>query len=896
MSQNDFGKLLRKYRRQSKDTQQGDWLTQERLADLLSAQLGFDYSRGAISEWERGKSHINKDDRAVLVCLISVLYSCTGIQSLEEANELLAKGNYRALDRSELKKISEDWVPTNQANNDSPHNKNYNQKIPFLAPALPPHRIIGRDAILNELAQYLFTNDSLALFALDGLPGVGKTSLAIALAHYPSVMEHFADGILWVGLGREPNIFSKLGHWAQALGIKSTIVANMLTAGERVNAIHDAIGNKKYLLVIDDAWQKEAALAFKLGGPYCAHLVTTRLPEVASQFAGNQAFKVMELSEDDGFELLRHLAPEAVNAEPFEARQLVKSVGGLPLALTLMGNYLRAKTFRGQSRRLYEALQTLKESKSRLTLSEPQAILGSHPSLPIGTHISLQVVIGVSDESLSNSARHALRALAAFPPKPNTWSEAAALAVCAVPEETLDELIDSGLLEISDKDRYTLHQTISDYALETNDDLYSAKERLATFFLTYVEQNKDKYELLSLELINIQGALEIAFEHQQAALLVNGITNVYPYLESRGLYDLAEKYLAFANQLIKSEDATDLEVKILLNMGRLAHKRNNYRLAEEYWQQGLKIAQKIPKDEIAIDLLSGLSGISSEKGDYFQSEGYLQKALALSNKIGDQNKIIRVLYNLGRMAYVREAYGEADNYLQMVKNQAYLDYPDLTCAVLNLWGAVAFQLGNRDKAESLYREGLQLAYETGDLDRASIFLANLGELAREDNSPQKALNYLQEGLKLTRKLINQPRTCHILKDLGLLEGQMGNLEKARKYLDEALAISYLLNTRIRTTDILVNWGETELRFEQWEQAANYFRECLHLGSTLNVKKHDVGIAYYGLSRISYHYGKLSEAYEYAQQSVQAFEETDHYRALELANWMSRLSQEHINAE
>jgi hypothetical protein len=49
------------------------------------------------------------------------------------------------------------------------------------------------------------------------------------------------------------------------------------------------------LLVIDDAWRIEAALAFKVGGPRCAYLMTTRFPPIALQFAPNDAITIPEL-------------------------------------------------------------------------------------------------------------------------------------------------------------------------------------------------------------------------------------------------------------------------------------------------------------------------------------------------------------------------------------------------------------------------------------------------------------------------------------------------------------------------------------------------------------------------------------------------------------------------
>jgi hypothetical protein len=55
------------------------------------------------------------------------------------------------------------------------------------------------------------------------------------------------------------------------------------------------------LLVIDDAWRIEAALAFKAGGPRCAYLMTTRFPPIALQFAPNDAITIPELIHNNAW-------------------------------------------------------------------------------------------------------------------------------------------------------------------------------------------------------------------------------------------------------------------------------------------------------------------------------------------------------------------------------------------------------------------------------------------------------------------------------------------------------------------------------------------------------------------------------------------------------------------
>jgi hypothetical protein len=77
-------------------------------------------------------------------------------------------------------------------------------------------------------------------------------------------------------------------------------------------------------VAVDDAWQIEEALAFKVGGPNSAYLVTTRFPQIASQFAGEGAVMVRELSGDHSFTLLKRLAPETVASDPEAAYPLTK--------------------------------------------------------------------------------------------------------------------------------------------------------------------------------------------------------------------------------------------------------------------------------------------------------------------------------------------------------------------------------------------------------------------------------------------------------------------------------------------------------------------------------------------------------------------------------------------
>ena len=73
MSDIDFGKQLRIFRQQCRDSRNGKTLSQQRLGELLGEEMGIGFSGAAVSDWERGESKIHVDDRLVLISLLKVL-------------------------------------------------------------------------------------------------------------------------------------------------------------------------------------------------------------------------------------------------------------------------------------------------------------------------------------------------------------------------------------------------------------------------------------------------------------------------------------------------------------------------------------------------------------------------------------------------------------------------------------------------------------------------------------------------------------------------------------------------------------------------------------------------------------------------------------------------------
>ena len=298
--------------------------------------------------------------------------------------------------------------------------------------------LLGREHMLREAKQLLFEKGRLAFY---GLPGIGKTALAVALATDPRTQDRFQDGILWAGLGPQPDLLGLLVRWGKLLGITPGEVENagngrsnplqvpMSLLEDWRRALRATIGQRSLLLVIDDAWSINDALALQVGGPQCAYLLTTRQPQVAFAFSPERTIPMHELSEADGLALLARFVPQLVQQEIEEARALVREVSGLPLALTLIGKYLAAHFLPSQPYRIRRALAQLHQAAQRFHISTSDP---SSSNLPLDMPLSLHAAIAISDQRLSPPAHRALCALSVFPAKPASFTEEAALAVVGI--------------------------------------------------------------------------------------------------------------------------------------------------------------------------------------------------------------------------------------------------------------------------------------------------------------------------------------------------------------------------------------------------------------------------------------------------------------------------------
>jgi tetratricopeptide (TPR) repeat protein len=751
-------------------------------------------------------------------------------------------------------------------------------------PLLPAIHLVGRDADLARLRSRLRGGGSVALTALNGLPGVGKTALSITLAHDPEVRVHFTDGILWAGLGPNPTMQSHLSRWGTLLGLATSEMSTLNGTEAWAVALRRAIGSRRMLLVIDDAWTLEDALILKVGGPNCAHLLSTRFPSIATQVAADGATAIKELSSDEGMQLLRMLAPQVVEQEVEQARELVRAVGGLPLALNLIGNYLRMQAYTGQARRITAALQRLSDAGERLNISEPRGPVERHPSLASDTPVSLRSVIAVTDQQLDAEIRGALHALSVFPPRPNSFSEEAAQAVASCPVETLDLLTDTGLLESSGSDRYSLHQTIADYArLQLND--HVPHERLIAYATAFVEQHRKEYERLEVESSNILAALEAADEQGHHSELIRATCAFAPYLLSRGLYALAETHLQRAYAAALNEDDHYGLASTLLYLGEMAQKQGNYERAGQYLQEGLEYGREIGDNDSICAILASLGTVSWKSGDYKQADIYLQEGLALAREVGNLEQISGLLTSLGSVNSRQGIYIQAEAYLQEgLEIARRIEDREQICTILIILGAMNGEQGNYAQADIYLQEGLVLARKLGHREWISALLTNLGGTAIDRGNYIQAEEYFEEGLVLARQIEQREWVSFLLLNLGIARRKRGNYSQAEKCFTDSLILARQIGIPQIICNTLYEYGNLYLDQDQLENAERTFREML---MTVPKGSQDLlALAQYGLARTMEAKGEFIEALKLGENSANILEGMGHHISKEVRNWLN----------
>lgn len=761
----------------------------------------------------------------------------------------------------------------------------------FYDPAIPlpfanEQELIGRGELLAKVQQQLCVPQGRVRVALSGLPGVGKTTLAVALANNPAIREYFHDGILWIGLGPQPNLLALLSRWGGLLEINQHEAEALKDERSWLEWLHRAISTRQMLLIIDDAWSIEDALTCLVGGPNCSYLLTTRLLNVALQFSGSHLVQVSELNQDESMQLLIQLAPSVTQAEAEPVQNLVRATGGLPLALTLLGQHLLVQTGQQSGRRLQTTLDRLQSFEARVRLQRPQAGLLRDFRLPDQSTLSLQAVIGLSEAGLAQETRQMLSALAVFPAKPNSFPEEAALAVAEGAVEDLDSLVDASLVEYIGEGRYTLHQTIADYARAQSPN-GPAEQRMARYYCDFLTSQRGNYTLLEPETANSIQALQFAIKHDLRERFIQGVLAFIPFLQNRALHQLVRQYLEQAEQFARASEQPATLVAVLQMCGNVASWGGHYEQAEAIYQEGLQLAVQREDSRQICQFFLLLGRIARRRGEYRQAEHSFQEGLFLARQLAEHECACNLLHALGALAAERAEYAQADLFFSESLILARLaESEKLICKSLNNLAALAAEQAQFTRAEHYWRELLLIVRRIQWNEQLSVTLANLGTLMRDQGNFAQAEMYYEECLALDRQLANRERLGQTLVDFSTLLRMQAAYDRAWTYLQEGLELARQIGHRRLLSKFWLEIGELHLQTGQCAEAERAFGETLrHLPDG----QHSLNIgAHYGLARTAALRGNREEARRLGEQCLASFATSGHLRLEEVRAWLANI--------
>ncbi|MFF1818499.1 ATP-binding protein [Kribbella sp. NPDC058245] len=333
------------------------------------------------------------------------------------------------------------------------------------------YAFVGREDQVAELEKTFTAQESrpgvVVTSAIGGMGGIGKTALAVHMAHL--VADRYPDGQLYLNLGgfgpgRPMTVPEALSRLMDSLGVQGPDDPG--DAHEAASRYRSALSGRRVLVVLDNAADAAQVAPLLPGASTCAVLITSRRAMTALPGVVHVMLDV--LPDQDGIEMLAQIVGDnRIARDPVNALAIVRLCGGLPLALHLAGARLADEPTWAVAD-LVRRLETSRHRLDELATADRDVRASIEFSLAAATERDTDAVAAFKLLGLHEGDELNVRV-------------AAALLDLPVDDVSrrLERLVDLYLIESVGPHRYRMHDLVRSYVKETTAALTDAGAREA---------------------------------------------------------------------------------------------------------------------------------------------------------------------------------------------------------------------------------------------------------------------------------------------------------------------------------------------------------------------------------------------------------------------------------
>ncbi|MEV4615705.1 BTAD domain-containing putative transcriptional regulator [Kitasatospora sp. NPDC049258] len=601
----------------------------------------------------------------------------------------------------------------------------------FLPPAQLPADVSdfsGRSKLVSELRDVLRSGSGQAVVvtSLAGIGGVGKTTLAVHVAH--GVRPAFPDGQLYVDLRgasaspADPAVV--LGDFLYALGVLETPD----TLDQRAALYRSLLAERRMLILLDNAKDARQLTPLIPGVSGSAVLVTSR--SRLAEIPGAHLVDVEELTPDEALALFSSIVgDQRVSAEPEAALAVVTACGFLPLAVRIAAARLAGRprwSVSDLARRLADQRHRLQE-------------------LQLG-NLAVETTIGLGYAQLRPEEARTFRLLSVVDSPDLPLSAVAALLGVDEPraEALAEALVEANMLECFTPGRYRYHDLLRLFAQRQNEKAEDTEEQQAALL-----------RLLDLLLATMQNAARVIEPDDElpeplhcatsTGLRLVDSTAAQAWLRAELALVLSSVEAAVQQPLELLRPAVDLFIVLRTIVEDPTHGQR-IRVALEAAEANAKShrdAAAVARIQFALGFLHYLAG------EFQAAEASFRRSLELQGAADITQLRVSVANMLAIVLNIAHRSAEALPFFQ----QAHAISRSLGATIdeARLLGNIArahLDLGQHDAAAESAAAAVTAARASGNIPCLADTLYQLGVVLRTTGAPGEAAGHLREAHQL----------------------------------------------------------------------------------------------------------------------------------------------------